>query len=365
MAPDLLERRQPKNQDIEYLKPTLSREDLKGVLECLAADNLSTGQIVEKFEKSFSSTFRFKFSLSVNSLTSAYHCALQTLGVGEGDRVLLSDLGSISALDAIFLLKAKPILVDVARNSFHMDPELFQSKLAEHNPKVVILDHSFGSLIDAKHYPVPEEVSILEDFSEAMGGMSETIAIGKQGKLSICGLQVENVITTGNGAMIVTSDSELNQKLRTMVFGRSKIRNLSEPKFDYNLIDYQAALGIEQLSKLGVLLERKKKIAHSYLQAVSNSRIETYFKNPSEDSFNRFPIVVTSGSYDEVKRYFDSIHIGTMRVIDEPLHAILEENKTDYPNTERLYQRGHCIPVYPNLTKDNVLRISNAIRRIY
>jgi perosamine synthetase len=365
MAADLLERTQKKNIAIEYLKPTLSKEDIKGVLECLVDDNLSTGIMVEKFEKLFSTTFRFKHTLSMNSLTSAYHIALQTLDIGKEDKVLLSSLAPIQALDAIFLLKATPIIVDVAKNSFHMDKEKFQSAIQEFNPKLVILDHTFGCIIDANEYSMPEGTTCIEDFSEVIGATSERVSVGKQGTISICSLQVESIITTGNGAMIVTNDSALNQKLRSMVSGRSKVSIVEQAKYDYNLIDYQAALGIEQLSKIGVLLDRKKKIAQSYLQAVSSSRIETYFSHPIEDTFNRFPIVVSSGSYDETKRYFESIHIGTHRIIEEPLHSLLELNKSDFPNAERLYQKGHCIPVYPNLTKDNVQRIATAIRRIY
>lgn len=365
MALDILERSKKKNLAIDYLKPTLSREDLKGVLECLVEDNLSTGGMVEKFEKNFASTFKFKNVLSLNSLASAYHCALKVLDVQEGDFVLLSDISPVAALDAIYLLKAKPILVDIGKNSFHMDVESFLSKVQEFKPKVAVIDHSFGCLVDAKNYQVPEGTSLLEDFSEAIGASSESIPVGKQGKISIASLHVESIITTGNGAMIVTADTELALKMKSMISGRTKTRIQDEPKYDYNLIDYQAALGIEQLSKLGVLLERKRKIAQSYLQAVNGSRIETYFKNPEEDTFTRFPVVVASGNYDETKRYFDSIHIETMRTIEEPIHSILEWDRSDYPNAERLFQRGHCIPVYPNLTKDNVQRIATAIRRIY
>ncbi|MCC5813856.1 MAG: DegT/DnrJ/EryC1/StrS aminotransferase family protein [Leptospira sp.] len=365
MALDILERSQKKNLSIEYTRPTLSREDLKGVLECLVEDNLSTGQMVEKFEKNFAHTFKYKYALSLNSLTSAYHCALTALGVGEGDSVLLSDIAPIAALDAIFLLKAKPVLVDIAKNSFHMDTEAFAKVVQEIVPKVVVLDHSFGSLVNAKNYSLPEGTFLLEDFTEAIGADSETISVGKQGSIALAGLNVESVITTGNGAMLVTADSELNTKMRSMITGRSKSRIQDLAQYDYNLIDYQAALGIEQLSKLGVLLERKRKIGITYLQAITTSQVETYFRNPTEDTFNRFPIVVPSKSYDETKRYFDSIQIGTMKTIQEPLHSILELNKSDYPNAERLFQKGHCIPVYPNLTKDNIQRIATAIRRIY
>ncbi|TGN19011.1 DegT/DnrJ/EryC1/StrS family aminotransferase [Leptospira idonii] len=364
MSTDTIQRPLKKQKEIEFHKPTLSREDLKGVLECLVDEHLSTGEIVERFEKSFCHTFKYKHSISCNSLTSAYHLTLLGLGVGEGDSVILSSFAPVAALDAIFLIKAKPVLVDLAKNSFFPDAEEFRKKREAHNPKVAVFDHSFGSLINIADYELGETIAI-EDYSEVIGATSEKITVGRQSKVSICGLTAENMITTGNGAMITTNDSSLATALRSLKSDRSSKRVLGEPKFDYSLIDYQAALGIEQLSKLGVILERKKKIAQAYLQAVQNSRLETYFAQPNEDTFHRFPIVVSTQGYEEVERYFKSIHIGTQRTITEPLHNILEENKLDYPNAERLYQRGHCIPVYPNLTKDNVQRIATAIRRIY
>jgi len=351
-----------KQTAIEFHKPTLSREDLKGVLECLAEEQLSFGSTVERFEKDFAHTFKFKYAVSANSLTGAYHLAFLSLGIGEGDEVLLSPILPAPALDALFLLRAKPVLVDIAKSSFHMDPEKLTNRLLDCNPKLIILDHAFGSILDKTKYDF-QGIPVLEDFTEVLG--AEVSGIGKVSNLGICGLGSDNLITTGNGAMLVTQDSKLVEQIRIHQAGRKYKRILGSPKFDYNLIDYQAALGIEQLSKLGVILERQRKIALAYLQAVQSSRLETYFGSPMMDSFQKFPVVVSSQSYEEVERYFRSIRIGTKRVVDEPLHHLLEEKASDYPNAERLYQKGHLLPIYPNLTKDNVQRIATALRRIY
>ena len=137
-------------------------------------------------------------------------------------------------------------------------------------------------------------------------------------------------------------------------------------KLDCNLIDYQAALGIEQIGKLGVLVERKRKIAHVYLQSVSQTlEIESYFANPEEDSFSRFPIIIPKLSYEEANRYFKSLQVGTHRIHEQPIHKILELEASEFPNAERMFQKGHCLPIYPNLTKDNIQRIATSLRRIY
>ncbi|MCB1192706.1 MAG: DegT/DnrJ/EryC1/StrS aminotransferase family protein [Leptospiraceae bacterium] len=336
---------------------------MQTVLDCLVEDQLYTGSIVERFEKEFKSTFRTKYAITVNSLTSAYHLALLALKVGENDSVFLSTFAPHQALDAILMVNAQPIPIELGKFSYHIDVEIFNQKVKEYNPKAIVVDHTFGCIFDLSKYEVGE-VPVIEDFSEALGAETEKVKVGKQGVISIAGLSTNHIITIGNGAVITTQNDEMAKFIKYSKYGSGEVRSDKNPKLDYNLIDYQAAMGIEQLSKLGLIIERKKKIAQLYLQAALSASHETYFKNASEELFNRFPIVV-SKSYDEVERYFQSLRIGTEKTTPQPIHKILELPNSDFPNAERLFQRGHCLPIYPNLSKDNINRIANSIRGIY
>lgn len=262
-------------------------------------------------------------------------------------------------------MELEPVVVDLGRNSFHMDIEKFQEKFHIHTPKVVLLDHVFGCLVDIKNYYVNDSY-VIEDFSEALGANSTSIGVGKQGIISICGLAPTHVITTGNGAILVTNNDTIAEKIKLLKASKKEDSKKQYPivRFDYNLLDFQAAIGIEQISKLGIIIERKQKIAQIYLQAVLSSGQETFFKNASEDQFNRFPVIFNK-PFDEVERYFGALQIGTEKTISKPIHRILEFSNTEFPNAERLYQRGHCVPIYPNLTKDNVNRIANSIKAFY
>ncbi|EMP08317.1 DegT/DnrJ/EryC1/StrS aminotransferase family protein [Leptospira interrogans serovar Pyrogenes str. 200701872] len=232
---------------------------MKTVLECLVEDHLTTGNVTTRFEKAFASTFRYKQVISTNHLTSAYHLSLLALDVQAGDKVALSTFASVSALDAIFLLKATPVVIDLDKNSFHLNSEELTQKLADSSIKAIILDHSFGSVVDARRYDF-KGIPVIEDISEVLGAQSATFIPGKQGSLAVCGLSVDQMITTGNGAMIITDQEPLAKKIRAMKTGKEPYqRKEGQPKLDYNLIDYQAALGIEQLSKIGIILERKEK----------------------------------------------------------------------------------------------------------
>lgn len=363
MALALVGKSSSKNKNIEFNKPTLSKEELQRVLDCLAEDKLFTGGIVEEFEKEFKSTFGRKNAISVNSLTSAYHLALSAIGIKESDTIILSTIAPLCALDAILMLKAKPVPVDIGKNSFHISAEDLERKIAENDPKAILMDHSFGCLFDSKNYTLGD-IPLIEDFSEALGANSDTISVGRQGIISVCGFSENHIITTGNGAIIVTENDKLASIIRSYKTGGTGKRNPTEPKYDYNLIDFQAAIGIEQLSKLGVLNERKKKIASVFLQSVMASQHETYFKNAKEDQFNRFPVLF-GRPFEEVQRYFKSIHIGIEKITSEPIHHILGYANSEFPNGERLFQKGHCLPIYPNLTRDNINRISSSIRGIF
>lgn len=360
---NIAEKLSPKNQSIEFNKPTLSKEELETVLDCLVDDMISSGLIKDRFEKDFKSTFKLRNAIAVNSVTAAYHLSLLALGITDNDPVLLSTYAPHAALDAILMLRAKPIIVDLGKSSFHMNVEEFNHRIEEFSPKAILIDHAFGCLFDIKKYNT-KDIPIIEDYSEAIGSDSEEIFVSKQGLISICGMQPNHVITTGNGAVIISPNDSIAETIRSFKVGHNEKREPSKPKYDYNLLDFQAAIGIEQISKLGVIIERKKKIAQIYLQSVLSASHETFFKNASQDQFNRFPVVV-SKPYEEVERYFKSLQIGTERTISMPLHRILAANNSDFPNAERLYQRGHCIPIYPNLTKDNVNRIANSIKGLY
>lgn len=353
-----------KTTDIKFYKPTLSRDELQMVLDCLVEDQLYTGSIVERFEKEFKSTFQTKHAITTNSLTAAYHLSLLSLGVGEGDCVFLSTFAPLQALDSILLIKALPIPIEIGRFSYHVDEEIFNQKLEVLKPKAIIFDHTFGCILNVEKYEC-KGVAIIEDYSEVLGAEPEKVKIGKQGSISIVGLSTNHLITIGNGAVITTQNDEIAKFIKNIKYIHGDIRKDKNPKFDYNLIDYQAAMGIEQLSKLGLIIERKKKIAQVYLQAALSASHETYFKNVNYDLFNRFPIVVPKKPYEEVERYFQSLRIGTEKTTPQPIHRVLELPNSDFPNAERLYQRGHCLPIYPNLSKDNINRITNSIRGIY
>ncbi|MBX7056904.1 MAG: DegT/DnrJ/EryC1/StrS aminotransferase family protein [Leptospirales bacterium] len=356
-----------KARPIEAARPSLSKQELESVLNCLIEDRLDQADITRRFERSFASSFAFKHALAVNSLAAAYHLAFLALELDQEDAVLMSALAPAPACDAARYCRATPVLIDLARSSFHPDGEAFVQRAVElrgaaETPRRVaaVLDHSFGAPFSPDVAQLNQNgVLLIEDITGLAGSEREGEYFGKSAQIAVCGLSENDLLTTGNGAMIVTQDSRLYKRMHALRYGAK--RESGELAFDYRLGDFQAAMGLDQLSRLGVTLARRKKIGQKYLDSMRSTSHETYFRNPGIDAYLRFPVVVNK-SHDEIMRYFNSLQIGVLRAAEPPLHHLLGLARLEYPNAERIYQKSICVPVYPALTANNVERIAASLR---
>ncbi|MBU44662.1 MAG: pyridoxal phosphate-dependent aminotransferase [Spirochaetaceae bacterium] len=371
-------RTEKKPGPIEAQRPALSKEELESVLDCLIQDRLGSGSICERFEKSFSQVASYKHTLAVNSLTAAYHLAFLALEIGDGDEVWINALSSVSALDACRYVGATPRLLDPARSSYHIDRESLETAVqatsetgpvsedpafrvgnGEKPKRVFIFDHIYGS-----HNPTDVEwlrgqgFLIVEDFTGMPGADAEGAYTGHKGDIAVCGLSEFDLVTTGNGAMVVTADSKLQKRMLSLRYGNK--RDKKSVAYDYRLEDFQAAMGLIQLNRLGITLSRRRKIGEKYLQTLRQTKHESYFGEPGVDCYHLFPVVVAR-THEEVERYYNSLQIGITR-IPEPLHHFLDLPRLEFPNAERIYQKAVCVPVYPALTANNVERIASSLR---
>lgn len=351
---------------IEAHRPTISKMELESVLDCLINDQLGSGELVRKFEKSLAGALNFKHALAVNSLMSAYHLAYLALDLQAGDSVLMSALAPVEACDAAHLVGARVFVVDVDRNSFHPSEESIAKKIQEIEsatgkpPSAFIFDHTFGSISPLNPVQFLEkEIKIIEDITGMVGVFPEEHEIGQTGHLTVCGLSDEDLLTTGNGGILFTTSPAMQGKLSAMRYGGKRLKN--SVAFDYRMEDFKAALGLGQSSNLGILINRRQKIGLKYQETLRLTKHESYFRKPGSDAYLRFPVVISKNS-EEVKRYFNSLHIGIRPSIENPVHHVLDLPRLEYPNAERIYQKGISIPLYPNLTANNVERICSSLR---
>ena len=372
---------------IVFNRPTLSKKELQSVLECMVHDEISFGNVVRNFEKQAAETFEFQHAMASPSLNAAYHLAFLSLEISEGDEVILPVNSSVAALDAIGYIGAKPVLVDIGRNSLHPEIEDIQKKVTE-NTKAILLHYAHGayknygnlraSLRGEKIEGSPDtkikdnssqykQIKIIEDISYIAGRETPSGFVGSEADIVILGLNEDMIITMGRGALIMTNSRNIfsfARDLRNHAVGKTY-----KMRYDYTITDYQAAMGLEQLGHIASILERRKKIGHVYLdvmkQLLNKDRLQHYFQNPDMDAYGSFPVLFDA-NLEHTAKFFKSLRIDVKRVmLPGPMHHMLGLPENDFANAERLYQKAVLIPLYPNLTKSSVERISSALKTFY
>ena len=369
--------REYRSKTIPAHRPTLSKGELESVLDCLIAEQLGQGQITRRFERSFGNALSYPYVLALNSPMAAYHIAFLALDLQPDDHVILSALSSEAAYDAAMHVGAKVQLLDLGPNSFHpleeaviaLVKELVSQSKGKSKDKgpakiLYLAEHSMGAPLPYSLAPIKAAGAlIIEDFT-ALPILDQAFPEGepqeeRQSDFGICGLSEYDMLTTGNGAMLFSINSQLHKRAHALRYGTK--RHPKSIAYDYRFEDFQAAMGMVQLSQLGVNLARRKKIASHYLKSLARTKHESYFKNPALDCYLRFPVFFHKDPA-EVKRYFRSLQIGISRITETPLHHLLALPPLQFPNTERLFRRSFCLPLYPSLNAGNVERISSALR---
>lgn len=279
----------PSTDFIPFALPSLGPEEEEAVLAVLRSGWLTTGSVALQFEKEFASFVGADHALAVNSATSGLHLALEALGVGPGDTVLTSPYTFASTAAVARHLGAEVVFCDVVPGGYNMDPRSLEEVLKKtRNVRVVVPVHigglpcSMPEILDlARKYGC----AVVEDAAHSFPSRLPAGFAGTLGDIGVFSFYATKTITTGEGGMIVTSDSRLAKRMSTMrmhgidrpVWDRYTSKTASwsysvvEAGYKYNLPDLLAAIGREQLKKADRFLAERRQIAGIYGEAFRDS----------------------------------------------------------------------------------------------
>jgi perosamine synthetase len=360
---------------IHVCEPTLIGNERKYVLDCLDTNWISSrGRFVEEFEDGFSSYCGVRFGITTNSGTTALHLALATLGLGEGDEVIIPSFTMISTANAANYLGAKLVLVDVEPRTWNIDPDKIEEKITA-KTKAIIPIHTYGHpaamdrILDiaGKH-----GCAVVEDAAEAHGAEYHGRKVGSFGIISSFSFYANKIITTGEGGMVVTDDEGLAERARTLRnYGFTQERHFWHKVmgFSYRLTNLQAAIGLGQLEKIEELVSAR--IDHARLYDSLLGEIPGISTPPRSENIRSvywmYGILVEDEfgvSRDELRQkladkgietrsFFIPIHL-------QPIYSHLYSDQ--YPVSEKLGSRGFYLPSSSGLKPEQIEYIVEAIR---
>lgn len=372
------------------------------VLNNLQLANYIMGKDVDVFEEKFSDYLRIKHSVSVANGTDALIIALKALGVGEGDEVITSPFTFFATAESISATGAKPVFVDVRKDTFNIDTELIESKITSRT-KAIMPVHIFGQPCDmdkinniAKKY----NLKVIEDACQAIGAEYKGRKVGSLSDIACFSFfPTKNLGCAGDGGMIVTNNDDLAticRALRTHGSGENgrKAYNIlngieeelkeqhEEDNAVYNIQKYynyivgfnsrldeiQAAILRVKLPLLDEWNDKRREIARTYNKILK----KTKFKLPYEEYDSRHVYhmyVIQSENRDLVVEKLKSFGISTGVYYPIPLHLQkayenLGYSEGDFPIAEYLSKRTFAIPVFPELKNEELEYISEKLIEI-
>lgn len=358
---------------IHYTKPSITELEVG-----YATDAARNGwgdrcyEYIHRFEELFKQHLGVKYAIATSSCTGALHMGLAALGVGPDDEVILADTNWIATAAPIVYLGAKPVFIDILPDSWCINPELIEAAITP-KTKAIIAVHLYGNLCEMDRLlSIGEKhgIPVIEDAAEAIGSIYHGKRAGSIGKFGTFSFHGTKTVTTGEGGMFVTNDSDLYEHVLTLSnHGRS--RNQAKQfwpdmiGFKYKISNIQAAIGCAQVERINELIEAKRQIFTIYQEQLSGLPLTL---NPESDgTVNGYwmpNIVVRDGvtfNRDTLLEAFRSDNIDA-RVFFWPLSMLpMFDNKSDNKVSYRLYNRAINLPSYFDLSAVDIERISRHI----
>ena len=378
--------------------PHIKNQDLNSVKKVLKSEWISTSsKAVYDFEKKLSRFCSSKYSVALNSGTSAIHLGLKILGVGEDSEVIVPSITFIATVNPILYLGAKPIIFDVDR--FHnikindvinfinkktkFENNYTINKKTKKRIKVLIVAHMWGrgcDFLKLKKLCKEKNIYILEDAAEALGSFikyktNRLKHCGSLGDIGCLSFNANKIITTGSGGAILTNNKNFYKKAQYLsTQSKDDAFNYihNECGYNYKMNGLSAALGLSQLKRINKKISLRKKINQRYIHNFRNLKNVDILPFNSESKSNYWINVITFNklNFNQIKKLSYKLlknKIETRRIW-RPLNlqSYLKKYETyRIVDAHKFYTKSLCVPSDDNLSFSQIDKISNYIKKYY
>ena len=375
---------------IPFAVPEISNEEINEVVDTLRSGWITTGPKVKQFESDFQSFIGSGVeAIAVNSATAGLHLALEALGVGEGDEVIIPSLTFTATAEVARYLGADIRVVDIDSDTLNIDIEAVRDAITL-KTKVIMPVHYAGlscNMDEILSLAKEFDLKVVEDAAHALPTTYRGDMIGSlESDITVFSFYANKTMTTGEGGMVVTRNSDLAKRMKIMrlhgidrdAFDRFQSKKpawyyeVVAPGFKYNMTDIAAAMGIHQLKKLPGFLDRRQYLAKRYF----DSLVDLPLTLPVDDvdggshSWHLFVIRVQDNSpvnRDELIQILSDQGIGSS-VHYVPLHRQpywrdkYQLTIDMFPITDKAYQAMLSIPLYTAMSDEQQDRVIQVLR---
>lgn len=379
---------------LPFARPDITEAEIEAVTQTIRSGWLTTGPNAAAFEKEMAAFLGDDdiTCVAVNSATAGLHLAVEALGIGPGDEVLVPTWTFTSTAEVVRYVGADPVLVDVDSQTLNIDFRDAERKITKRT-KAVMPVHLAGIPVDAREledFSSRHQLVVVEDAAHAFPVKSKGRLVGNSASDAVVfSFYATKTITTGEGGMVMVRSDEMAQRMRTMrlhgisrdVFNRYQSTvpawryDVVAPGFKYNLPDTAAAMGRVQLGRAVEMRDKRRAIAHRYLDAFRELPVELPLvpEDPENHAWHLFMLridVGTAGLHrDEFINRMSDEGVGTS-VHFIPLHQhpywkdACGAADADFPVATREFERAVSLPIFSSMTDGDVEKVISAVGRV-
>lgn len=369
---------------LPFSRPSIGDEEIAAVEQVLRSGWITTGPKNQQLEEHFANYVGCRHAVALSSATGAMHVTLLALGIGPGHEVITPSQTWVSTANMICLLGATPVFVDVDRDTLMSSVEHIEAAITPRT-RAIIPVHYAGAAFDLDPlYALAEKhgIPVIEDAAHAAGTVYKNRHVGAKGTAIFSFHAIKNM-TCAEGAMFVTDDETLASRVRMLKFhglgvdaydrlthGRKPQAQVIEPGFKYNLADINAAIALVQLQRLDDINAKRTALAKAYLQRLEGSPVQplAIAAYPQQHAWHLFILRIDAErcglDREAFMKSLQEHNIGTgIHFIATHLHTYYRQRFPNIylPNTEWNSARLCSIPLFPDMTLDDVDRVVSAI----
>lgn len=352
----------------ERLRPQLDA----AIAEVMAGTRYILGPNVQALEAELAGFLGVDHAIGCASGTDALHLALRAAGIGPGDEVIAPSFTFIATAEAICYCGAEPVFVDIDPRSFNLDPEGVAEAVSERT-RAILPVHLFGQPADMEALSTladKHELFMIEDCAQSFGatvGERRTGSIGRAGAFSF--FPSKNLGACGDGGLVTTSDDALADEVRMLRNHGRRTEGYEHEVIGYNsrLDELQAAILRVKLDHIEEFNRQRRRVAAGYRERLADTALEL----PAEDGlgqhiYHQFTVLAPQGRREALQTALREASIASAVYYPTPLHrqpAFSGYSRAgSLANSESTAERCLSLPIFPEMTEDQIKRVADRLK---
>ena len=364
--------------------------DIQAVVEVLKSDYLTCGPKIEELEKKLCAVTGAKYAVVCSNGTAALHMACQAAGIGAGDEMITTPITFAASANCALYCGAKPVFADINEETYNIDPAHVESLTTEKTKAVVAVDYT-GQSVELDRLLAhcrKHNLVLIEDGAHVIGTSYNGKKNGSIADMTTLSFHPVKTVTGGEGGAVLTNSEEYYQKLllyRSHGITKNPAKMEHEPDgpwyyeqvalgMNYRMTDMQAALIISQLDKLPLFMKRRKEIVKAYDEAFSKlPQLFVQKEIPQSDTTRHLYIlrIIPEKLKIDRKQFFEALaaeniccQVHYIPVYYFPYYEKLGYQKGLCPKEEKLYEEEISLPLYYEMTDQDVDDVIQAVTKI-